>query len=193
MNEHLVIDELEPVDETGKPCIYIRRGADIVCKQARNLAQMGLNDGEIALGLAISRATMYRYKAWFPEFAEALEVGRVGRLAEVVDKLYESALGYSCVETKVLSTKNGIECVQVTKQYPPNFQSIAKLLDNRLPHLWRSSSNIEITSRPPGEESEAPEVNYDNLTPEELDQFEELLKKAVASDQKRIGTITQDT
>jgi hypothetical protein len=178
-NEHLVVDELEPVSETGKPCIYIQRGAEIVCRQARNLALMGLNDSRIALGLGISRNTFYRYVKWFPEFSDALQSGRELAHAEVFDALYQRALGYSHPDTKVLSTREGVEVIPITKYYPPDVKAIELILTNRQSQYWKSASRIELVTGDAPEKSDVPEVDFENLSDEELMQLEQLVRKGI--------------
>jgi hypothetical protein len=178
-NDHLVIDELEPISETGQPCIFIRRGAEIVCRQARNLALMGLNDTRIALGLGISRMTFYRYMKWFPEFAEVIQSGREIAHAEVVDALYQRALGYSHPDTKVLSTKEGVEVIPITKYYPPDVKAIELILTNRQSQYWKSASRIEIVQADNPDKPDVPEVDFENLSDEELSQLEQLVRKGI--------------
>ena len=86
------------------------------------LAAKGEPDARIASRLGISVASFYNYKQQFPEFAEALVVGRKICYSRVRAKLLKVAQGHCSVTTEVY--KNG-ELYKTTQRWlPPNLRAI---------------------------------------------------------------------
>lgn len=173
----IIDEEFEPVNNVGKPSKYITGDPEKICKQAHEMALCGMSDMQIARCLLIDKSTFSRWQQWFPELKDAVDSARVEKIGKVVDALYQRAVGYSHPEIKVLSTKHGIECIPVTKHYPPDVAAIQTILFNRMPHLWKSTNKLEVIT---GEgEKEAAETDYSQLSADEFAQLEGLLQKAL--------------
>jgi len=89
---------------------------------AEDLAVNGESDERIAFRLQISMPTFYNYKAQFPEFAEALVVGRKVCYSRVRAKLLKLAQGRCTVLTEVY--KDGELYKTIERQLPPNLKAI---------------------------------------------------------------------
>ena len=89
---------------------------------AEDLAANGESDAYIAFRLQISMPTFYNYKAQFPEFAEALVVGRKVCYSRVRAKLLKLAQGRCTVLTEVY--KDGELYKTTERQLPPNLKAI---------------------------------------------------------------------
>jgi hypothetical protein len=90
---------------------------------AEDLAANGESDEYIAFRLQISMPTFYNYKAQFPEFAEALVVGRKVCYSRVRAKLLKLAQGRCTVITEVY--KDGELYKTTERQLPPNLKAIS--------------------------------------------------------------------
>jgi hypothetical protein len=89
---------------------------------AEDLAANGESDERIAFRLQISMPTFYNYKAQFPEFAEALVVGRKVCYSRVRAKLLKLAQGRCTVITEVY--QDGELHKTIERQLPPNLKAI---------------------------------------------------------------------
>lgn len=107
-------------------------------------ARNGLNNDQIAHNLGINRATLYKYKNEYEEFAEALRKGKEVVDFEVENALLKRALGYDVVEETVeVSDKDGKKVKKVTRHIPPDVGAAAFWLKNRKPAEWRDRREIE--------------------------------------------------
>ena len=71
----------------------------------RRLAAEGLPDEEIAIRASIGLSLFRRWKKRYPEFVEALALGRAGADYEVVKALYKKATGYNVALSKTYKLK----------------------------------------------------------------------------------------
>jgi hypothetical protein len=71
----------------------------------RALAAQGLPDEEIAIRASIGLSLFRRWVKQYPEFAEALSLGRAGADYEVVKALYKKATGYNISLNKTFKLK----------------------------------------------------------------------------------------
>jgi hypothetical protein len=86
------------------------------------LAAKGEPDARIASRLGIALSTFYNYKEQFPEFAEALLVGRKLCYSRVRTRLLQVAQGHCYITTEIY--KNG-ELYKTTRRWlPPNLKAI---------------------------------------------------------------------
>lgn len=114
-------------------------------EQARKLAEMGHTDAEMADFFGIALRNFHRWKAMYPEFAQALKLGKPEADARVTRSLFQRAVGYTVPETIVhfekRKTKRGVRIVphhaEILKHYPPDATSCIFWLKNREPELWR--------------------------------------------------------
>ena len=108
----------------------------------------GLNDGQIAGNMGISKSTYYEWQKKFPDFAAAIKDGKVVPDREVENALLKRAKGYEYEEvTEEWSEQEGkmIVTKRVTKQVPPDPTSMIFYLKNRKPEEWRDKQQVELS------------------------------------------------
>ena len=114
--------------------------------QARRLALLGLIDDEVAKFLCVTSQTIHNWKKRYPEFAEALNQGKLGPDSEVVMSLYKRATGFSHEAVKIFMTEDGPVYAPYTERYPPDTTACIFWLKNRQPEQWRDKIDHDLTS-----------------------------------------------
>lgn len=114
---------------------------------ARQYAEAGATDREIAGGLGIAPSTFYVFCNMFPEFSDAVKVGKEPSNDRVERSLYDRANGYAYIEQQAVKVKDGkdehgalkerVEIVDVERFIPPDTTSMIFWLKNRRPQQWR--------------------------------------------------------
>lgn len=123
----------------GRPSLYDAAFPD----QARKLCRLGATDKELADFFGVDVATIGRWKLQHAGFREALKDGKEVADAEVADRLYQRALGFSHREDKILQ-HNGVPVIVPTvRHYPPDTVACIFWLKNRRPDLWRDKVGLE--------------------------------------------------
>lgn len=123
----------------GRPSRYREEFAE----QARKLCRLGATDKELAEFFGVSVVTLDSWKKRHPEFLGSLKDGKSQADAEVADRLYQRALGFSHKEDKILQ-HNGVPVIVPTvKHYPPDTIACIFWLKNRRPDLWRDKVGLE--------------------------------------------------
>lgn len=125
----------------GRPTKYKAAYAD----QARKLCLLGLTDTEMAKFFKVAESTISKWKLVHKEFSEALKEGKEKADADVGQKLYERALGYSHAEEKIFLHEGKPVHVKTTKHYPPDPTSMIFWLKNRNPDYWRDTLKVDAT------------------------------------------------
>jgi len=116
----------------GRPTKYQKEFAE----QARKLCLLGHTDKELAKFFEVHESTIHQWKHDFPEFSESINLGKSIADADVAEKLYHRAVGYSHPEVKVFCNEGVVTEHEVTKHYAPDVTAIAIWLKNRQKHLW---------------------------------------------------------
>lgn len=104
---------------------------------ALKLAKLGATDTDLAAAFEVSEVTINNWKKAHPEFSLALKKGKAFADAEVADKLFQRAIGYSHPDTHISNFQGVIMVTPITKHYPPDPTSMIFWLKNRRPDLWR--------------------------------------------------------
>lgn len=125
----------------GRPSKYRPEFAEQVFK----LCLLGLTDAELAKYFEVDEATVNRWKQEHPEFCESLRRGKEDADAEVAQKLYERAKGYSHPEDKIFVHDGQPVIVPTTKHYPPDTAAAFIWLKNRKSTTWKDKQEIEHT------------------------------------------------
>ena len=123
----------------GRPSRYNEEFAG----QARKLCRLGATDKELADFFGVDVATVNRWKHQHAEFCDALKDGKAAAAAEVADRLYQRALGFSHADTKILQHDGVPVIVPTVKHYPPDTVACIFWLKNRRPDLWRDRVGLE--------------------------------------------------
>ncbi len=141
-------------------------------EQAEKLCRLGATDKEVSDFFDVSESTLNKWKLDHPEFSESLKRGKTIADAEVADKLFKRATGYSHDAIKIMQYEGQPIEVPYTENYPPDTTACIFWLKNRRPDIWRDKMTQEH-SGPNG----APLPNAVSqvlLTP---DAFEDVLKR----------------
>lgn len=80
-------------------------------EQARKLCLLGATDQEIGDFFDVEIRTIYRWKHTYPEFAEALVLGKEMADERVERSLYQRAVGYEQDEVKIFMPSGSVDPV----------------------------------------------------------------------------------
>ena len=127
----------------GRPTKY---KTEISPEQAGKLAEGGMIDTQIAETMGIGVTTLNVWKQKYPEFRLSIKKGKNIVDAEVVNSLFQRAVGYEHPEEKIFQYKGNIIKVNTIKHYPPDTTACIFWLKNRQPELWRDKQEIHNTS-----------------------------------------------
>lgn len=127
----------------GRPSKYDAAYAE----QARKLCLLGATDEELADFFSVDVASIYRWKNDHPKFCDAIKAGKLKADAEVADKLYHRAKGYSHEAVKIFMPGGSSEPVYApyTEHYPPDTAAAFIWLKNRQGGKWRDKTEVQIT------------------------------------------------
>ena len=119
--------------KAGRPSLY----RDEYPAQALKLCRLGATNPELADFFKVAVSTLSKWLAEIPEFSDALKEGREIANANVANRLYERAMGYSHPEDKIFNNNGEALIVPTTKHYPPDTTAAIFWLKNRCPAQWR--------------------------------------------------------
>jgi len=134
-----------------------------MAEQAAKLCRLGATDKDLADFFEVSELTINRWKKAHPEFCKSLKSGKILADAEVADRLYRRALGYSHDAVKLFNYEGQIVQGEYVQHYPPDTTACIFWLKNRRPDQWRDKqpdapSNDDIEDRLRDAEREAGEA-----------------------------------
>ncbi|WP_052215673.1 helix-turn-helix domain-containing protein [Sphingomonas sp. ERG5] len=107
-------------------------------RQAKELYAQGLTDRELAAAFGVSRTTIFRWRAAYPEFAEATKLGKEVADDRVERALYERAIGYEEEAVRVYHPTGAEEPVIVRYKREVRADTTAALqwMRARRPKIW---------------------------------------------------------
>lgn len=119
----------------GRPSQFHERYID----EARKLGMLGATDAECAAFWGVSETTVNNWKHQHPEFLESLNAGKMAADANVADRLYQRAMGYSHKAVKIFMPANAPAPVYAdyVEHYPPDTAAGIFWLKNRRKADWR--------------------------------------------------------
>ena len=123
----------KPALSRGRPSKYKAEFAE----QARKLCLLGATDAEMADFFGVTEQTVNAWKAAHPAFLESITRGKLMADADVAEKLYERAMGYSHPAVKIFNNQGVELVVPYTEHYPPDTQAASLWLRNRQSKKWR--------------------------------------------------------
>lgn len=135
----------------GRPTSYNAEYAEWAVK----LCRLGATDADIAKAFEVSETTINAWKHEHVEFSEALKKGKAFADAEVADKLFQRATGYSHPAVKMFMFQGVVVKEEYTEHYPPDTTAAIFWLKNRRSDLWRSVP-------PPNDDGDGPGLNDPN-------------------------------
>jgi len=166
-------DDVDDSDRLHGNSLYKHEYAEQVYK----LCLLSATDAEIADFFRVSEQTINSWKHVYPDFLESLRRGKLMADANVTDRLYQRAMGYSHTDEKIFNNMGEIVRAKTVKHYPPDTGAIKLWLFNRRPKDWKANVEAPV------------EINL-NVFPakEVLDGiYERALEEAAKRDQKLIG------
>lgn len=125
----------------ARPTSYRKEYAE----QARKLCLLGAIDKELADFFEVCPETIDNWKKRHPDFVEALRFGKAGADANVADRLYQRAMGYSHKAVKIFGDPKTGDHLEVSymEHYPPDTTACIFWLKNRRPDLWRDRHDLQ--------------------------------------------------
>src|SRR5256885_1100429 len=101
----------------GRPTLYREEYIEQVLK----LCRLGATDRELSDFFDIAESTLNLWKLEHPEFSDALKEGKAKADAEVADKLFRRATGYSHESVKIFMPAGASAPIHstYTERYPP--------------------------------------------------------------------------
>jgi transposase-like protein len=111
----------------GRPTVYdpsYPRLAAAMCK-------LGATDEEVAEALGVARSTLYVWHARYPEFQEAMKLGKEPADDRVERSLYQRATGFTAKTEKVFNNQGQIIRVETEEYFPPDAAAAWKWLAAR--------------------------------------------------------------
>lgn len=115
--------------------------------QAKQLCELGATDEELAEFFKVSTRNIYRWQNQFPEFSQALKVGKASADDRVERSLFHRACGFKHEAVKIFMPAGAKEPVHAkyTEIVPPDTTACIFWLKNRRPDLWRDKRDIVVT------------------------------------------------
>lgn len=127
----------------GRPSKYKEEYAE----QARKLCLLGATDAELANFFEVNEDTIHEWKKVHQEFSESIQRGKLLADAEVAEKLYHRALGYSHKAEKIMVVDKCVVREEYTEHYPPDTPAASLWLRNRQSAKWRDKQDHEVTGK----------------------------------------------
>ncbi|MFT8736579.1 MAG: helix-turn-helix domain-containing protein [Zymomonas mobilis] len=115
--------------------------------QAHSLAKLGATNRDLADFFDVSERTINRWVLKYPEFAQAVRVGKTAADNRVEASLYKRAVGYSYDCQKVVMVSGKPEVVEFVEHLPPDITACSFWLRNRRPKQWNEKQTSEITGQ----------------------------------------------
>lgn len=114
-------------------------------EQARKLCLLGYTDDQLADFFEVAVSTIQKWKLDHPEFSDSIKKGKAIADGDVVDSLYQRAMGYEHPEDDIRAVEGKIVITPTTKHYPPDTTAAIFWLKNRQKAQWRDKQEIEQT------------------------------------------------
>lgn len=112
-------------------------------EQARKLCELGATDRELAEFFKVKEQTVNNWKAAYPDFFEALKLGKDAADKRVEQSLYRRALGYSHDSVHVTNFQGAVTLTPIVEHFPPDTTACIFWLKNRKPEQWRDLRAVE--------------------------------------------------
>lgn len=124
----------------GRPSLYKPEYAE----QVRKLCLLGATNEDMAGFFNVSVETLDNWRKAHPEFLDAIREGKMQADANVGQRLYERAMGFSHPEEKIFQADGQIIRANTIKQYPPDTTAAIFWLKNRRPDAWREKADLNL-------------------------------------------------
>lgn len=124
--------------EAGRPSKY----KDDYAEQAYKLCLLGATDAEMADFFGVAESTLNLWKLEHADFSESVKKGKRSADAEVADRLYQRAMGYTHEEEQLFSYQGTVVRANTLKHYAPETVAAIFWLKNRQPKQWRDRHEL---------------------------------------------------
>lgn len=135
----------------GRPTDY----REEYCEQVEKLCKLGLIDKEIADFFDVDESTINNWKIAHPKFFESIKKGKTLADANVADRLYQRAMGYTHDAVKIFPSGGEAEdregnkvkgplIVPYQEHYPPDTVAAIFWLKNRQKDKWRDKQEVDV-------------------------------------------------
>lgn len=114
-------------------------------EQAAKLCKLAATDIEIADFFEVDPATLYRWKATYPKFCEAIKTAKEEADNRVERSLFARATGYEHPEVDIRVVGGKLVKTPIRKFYPPDSVAAIFWLKNRRAKEWRDIKAMELT------------------------------------------------
>jgi hypothetical protein len=138
-------DAAESPGKGGRPSLYKPEYAE----QAKKLCRLGATDKELADFFGVTEQTVNNWKTAYSEFFESLKAGKQLADAEVADKLFQRATGYSHPAVKMFMFQGVVIREEYTEHYAPDTTAAIFWLKNRRRDLWNMTQANADDEGPP--------------------------------------------
>lgn len=115
-------------------------------KIAQKMCELGAIDTEIQEALGIVSSTFYKWRHDYPEFADALKIGKDKADDRVEQTLYKRAVGYTQTNRKVFNNNGEEMVVEYEEVVNPDTTACFFWLKNRRPEQWTDKKAVDHTS-----------------------------------------------
>ena len=120
-------------NEGGRPTDYRPE----YCEQARKLCQFGATLAEVAHFFDVTVPTICSWQNTYPEFFNAMKLGRQASDDRVERSFYQRAIGYDVKTTRTVSKTGDGSVTETIEHLPGDVTAQMKWLSNRRPKQWR--------------------------------------------------------
>jgi hypothetical protein len=135
----------------GRPTDY----REEYVEQVEKLCKLGATDKEIAEFFEVDESTINNWKIAHPEFFESIKKGKTLADANVADRLYQRAMGYTHDAVKIFPSGGETEdsdgnkvkgplIVPYQEHYPPDTVAAIFWLKNRQKDKWRDKQEVDV-------------------------------------------------
>jgi hypothetical protein len=127
-----------------------RGGNNIVFKPelvelARNYCKLGATHEQLGEFFGVSHSTISAWQSKYPDFNEAVQLGKRPATRRVELSLYKRCMGYEYASEKVFMDRNGnIVRAPIVVHVPPDSAALMFFLKNRAPEKWRDVSKTLV-------------------------------------------------
>jgi hypothetical protein len=115
-------------------------------ESARLMMKFGATHTEVADELGICEKTLYNWMQRFPDFAEALKIGRDSSTDRVEESLYRLAIGFERQVEQLVYVNGMPKIVLVNEYFKPSTTAASYFLKNRRPKEWKDKQSVDLTS-----------------------------------------------
>jgi len=111
--------------------------------RAKELCERGAIDAELAAEFDVTIGTIWQWQRRYPEFFNAVKVGKDVADDRIERSLYDRGVGYTYETEKIFQYQGKIIRAKVIEHMPPDVTACIFWLKNRRPAEWRDKQVVE--------------------------------------------------